>query len=41
MFLSLLTALGGGMVRDMLIGRGTVAAMANEELPVVAWCVMW
>ncbi|SES23177.1 trimeric intracellular cation channel family protein [Corynebacterium cystitidis] len=37
LFLSLLTALGGGMLRDMLIGRGTVAAMANEEYLILAF----
>lgn len=37
LFLSLLTALGGGMIRDMLIGRGTVAAMANEEYLILAF----
>ena len=28
-FLALLSALGGGMIRDMLIGQGTAAAIAN------------
>ncbi len=36
MFLSLLTALGGGMIRDMLIGQGTVAAIANPEYLILA-----
>mgnify|MGYP003771965697 CR=1 FL=1 len=30
-FLALFSALGGGMIRDALIGRGTVAAMAEPE----------
>ncbi|MHA2789449.1 TRIC cation channel family protein [Corynebacterium sp. S7] len=35
-FLSLLTALGGGMLRDVLIGQGTVAAIANPEYLILA-----
>ncbi|WP_081617982.1 trimeric intracellular cation channel family protein [Corynebacterium pilosum] len=37
LFLSLFTALGGGILRDMMIGQGTVAAMANEEYLILAF----
>lgn len=30
-FIALFSALGGGMIRDVLIGRGTVAAMSQPE----------
>ena len=31
LFLALFSSLGGGMIRDALIGRGTVAAMAQLQ----------
>lgn len=36
MFLALFSALGGGMVRDMLMQKGTVAAIANSHYLLLA-----
>lgn len=36
MFLALFSALGGGMVRDMLMQKGTVAAIANSHYLILA-----
>lgn len=37
LFLVLFSSLGGGMIRDALIGRGTVAAMAQPEYLALAF----
>lgn len=37
LFLALFSSLGGGMIRDALIGRGTVAAMAQPEYLALAF----
>lgn len=36
-FIALFSALGGGMIRDVLINRGTVAAMAEPEYLILAF----
>lgn len=36
-FIALFSALGGGMIRDVLINQGTVAAMTNSEYLVLAF----
>lgn len=36
-FIALFSALGGGMIRDVLINQGTVAAMANSEYLILAF----
>ncbi|AKK11554.1 trimeric intracellular cation channel family protein [Corynebacterium uterequi] len=37
LFIALFSALGGGMIRDVLINRGTVAAMATPEYLILAF----
>ena len=36
-FIALFSSLGGGMIRDVLINRGTVAAMAQPEYLILAF----
>ncbi|APT87283.1 membrane protein [Corynebacterium flavescens] len=36
-FIALISALGGGMIRDVLISRGTVAAMSQPEYLILAF----
>ena len=36
-FIALFSALGGGMIRDVLINQGTVAAMSQPEYLILAF----
>ena len=37
LFIAMLSALGGGMIRDVLINQGTVAAMSQPEYLILAF----